>query len=601
MSQMIFVAHSGGDPNGAPVGVLDAVSEKTINIALHGTGEGGFTVNRHDAQAAWCGPGSYVRVYLNDTDGEPVFAFWLAEGGDTLLDQDEEGGEVEKRTGPGALAYLKEALVWPVAFAGGDGHIEADGWHWTTAQPARVLNRMLLEAQARGCLPDLTWDFDGATDSNGDPWPGDAADEFRLPFGNDLLQVATEILMTDLYLRMTHDLVLHAYGSTPGVDHSATIEFAKGTNIREAAERTILDEPLRSTMLVEGDNVDGEPVYRPVSDAGVLALLGRRKEGFFHYERTATNAVLDRVGQRRINELKALFDGPETIGVIDTVGQVALVDYLPGDIVALHIPDEAGLVHTPRTIAAVALVETEAGEYDPVLTFGIEEALGGAGGSGTEHTPPSPGAGTETPAALDRYALFKEDGSQAIGPSFVGDLFTSVPVSFTFGALSSVGQSEIERGVYYNIGWPYVDCGFVSGGAAAGRATREAWYRFAVDLTDDTLDHVRFDIAAMDSTSGRAVGSTLLCGIALADPTDKGQWTQVGTIDAAGPGTVYVPRSMLQDSGDGYCWFVLAPGWDIPLGMVLCADPGYPAFFEGTVGADPNDATRLVVATVVGA
>jgi hypothetical protein len=83
------------------LGTLTHASDKKIRVHFNGPGEGSFTINRHDSQAAWCAPGNYVRAYLNST-ANPVFGFFLEDGGDELVSPDEEGGEDLTRHGRGS-------------------------------------------------------------------------------------------------------------------------------------------------------------------------------------------------------------------------------------------------------------------------------------------------------------------------------------------------------------------------------------------------------------------------------------------------------------------------------------------------------------------
>jgi len=75
--------------------------------------------------------------------------------------------------------------------------------------------------------------------------------------------------------------------------------------------------------------------------------------------------VLERVGRRKLRRWRKRHQGAPTLGVIDTTGQHALVDYVAGDTVALTIPGWYDA--EPVRIAAITLQETETGEYDPIL------------------------------------------------------------------------------------------------------------------------------------------------------------------------------------------------------------------------------------------
>lgn len=443
MGTLIFVAHSGANPNGAALGTLTKAQNKKISLSAKGTGEGSFTINRNDAEAAWCAPGNYVRVYLDNTAGSPVFAFWLAVGGDSLLDgQAEEGGEVLSRAGAGALAYLAEATIWHTAISGGSAVVGTDGyWHWPSRHPAAIMVRLLEEAQARGALPGLTWTFTRTLDSNGNAWSQTAADEFKLPIGQDLLSALNHLMLADFYVRMDPNLTLHAWEQI-GVDRIGTIEFAEGVNIRDSADRRIQDNPLRSVALIQAARKDGSLRFREVTDATIQALIGRRREGFLRYEGTRTNAVLDRVGLRWLRSLREQFEGPTSLGVVERVNERALINYNVGDLVSVHIPGVFD--HKAVTISSLALVETDAGEYDPIVNFNDEQAIAGAGGgAGGGH-----GAVGANTASVDYLADLSSAGANMVRNSNfegTGDWVTGSLWSMPFASANAYAGSRTAR------------------------------------------------------------------------------------------------------------------------------------------------------------
>lgn len=201
--------------------------------------------------------------------------------------------------------------------------------------------------------------------------------------------------------------------------------------------------------------------------------------------------------------------------------------------------------------------------------------------------------------ALTRYQLFKEDGAGPFGPA--AGVWNTVAPDFDFGALGSGDESEIDRGVYANLSWPYTDCG-VSSGADVGRATSEAWYRFTVDLSSGVVIGVQVDVDAMLVATGKAIGAdTIVVGIHTgasssgAELTDKGQFTEVGRIGSDG-GSMFIPRSLLIDVADGCCWLVLAPGWEVPPDAMICvADDN---FLGGHAEAGTNSTTVVSMTTV---
>lgn len=203
---------------------------------------------------------------------------------------------------------------------------------------------------------------------------------------------------------------------------------------------------------------------------------------------------------------------------------------------------------------------------------------------------------------LSRYQLAEELGSGFFGPA--AGLWDQIPPAFAFSSLSSPVAGSVLKEPKQNVPWPYTDCG-VGSGAVAGLEIEEAWYRFQVDLSDQTIVGITFTIAALRSPTGFLVGAgTIVCGIHTgasssgAEVTAHGDYTEVGRIGDSG-GTVFVPRSLLIDDGSGYCWFVLAPGWEISDGLLICVGSPKPEGSGGTGASSGGDAPSIVSAVLV--
>lgn len=386
MSRLWFRAFDDNDPNGTPLGDLTDTSGKMIAVEYNGLGAGELLISRHSTtQAGWCKPDRYIKAYLSDpTVGspDPTFGWWVTQSSDDVLSSDEDGSEVYRRQGPGALYYLSEAIVWHETVFGGpavltDGAHPRDGefWYWNlNATPGGILVRMIEEAQARGCLPDLTYDFTRTLDSNGDPWQLDPVTDFRLPIGMDLLTVVGELQRLGLVVEMTPDLVLHAYDDIAAryTDLSSTITLEKGVDIASSAERQQYASGAKSTQLVKGTRGDdGELVFVPVDSASALSELGRRKEGYQDAGATTGFDALTAIGQDAIYRMLRRRAGPTGIGVVEQVGEVPLVDYVPGDFVNVDIPGVFNDV--AKQVTSITLQETDNGECDIVVGFDEDE------------------------------------------------------------------------------------------------------------------------------------------------------------------------------------------------------------------------------------
>jgi hypothetical protein len=366
MAVLVLQAFDGEDPAGSPLGTLTEAFDKRLTVEDDSNGSGSLSVSRHSSQFAWCAIGNYVLVWRDSTSGDLLGGFWLEAGGDVLVSPDEQGGEEVARSGRGPIATLREALVWHKALVSGlpDRAQRRKGrWHWEDVHPARPLVRLLEEAQERNCIPHVTWDFTRTLDSDGDPWSGEAVNAINVEIGATLLEVVELLRETGLHIEMSADFVLHAWDEQ-GNDRTAEVTLAAAVDVRDTVEREPQGSRIAKAALVEGDNEDDDLRYRYALDPDVE--LGRRVERFYRYPRTATPDLLLRVARRKLRKWSRMREGPLTIPVIEVANQVALVDYWPGDTVSIDI---TGYSLASDRIGSITLVETEAGEYDPVVQF----------------------------------------------------------------------------------------------------------------------------------------------------------------------------------------------------------------------------------------
>lgn len=94
--------------------------------------------------------------------------------------------------------------------------------------PGQILDIALTEAQDRGELAGVTWDFDAADDSDGTPW--DHLVDLQVDVGaTSILDLARKLIETSIDIRMTPSLVLQAFNrGALGTDRTATVELTRG-------------------------------------------------------------------------------------------------------------------------------------------------------------------------------------------------------------------------------------------------------------------------------------------------------------------------------------------------------------------------------------
>jgi hypothetical protein len=402
MRELYFDVWAGDDLIGTSIGELTDASAKTVTMVDNGMGSGSFVISRHSSQYAWVTPGPTTPEPLirwrrvaggpfDYDDARYKGAFFVEEGNDILVSQDEEGGEDATRSGRGIESMLSRAVIDYVAHYSDDivNHpydktALTDGqWHISeniphafvnAGTPGAVLRIFLRNAGAQVPEPivEVNHSFNINNDSNGDPWPdGDA--EWSFDVGTDLLTVLGILVNGGLYYRMTPDFMLDAWPTPRGTDLSASISLVQadktGKGIATSSEQAIHASPAKSRMLVKGQTTTGGRKYRWVADTGIESVLGVR-QGSLDYQATPTNAILDKAGSKELTALKTQHDGPPTLGVDEMAGQEAFIDYFPGDTVTVDIP---GVFDTDAVrIFSITLQETETGEADPILEFSGE-------------------------------------------------------------------------------------------------------------------------------------------------------------------------------------------------------------------------------------
>lgn len=125
-----------------------------------------FTMS--EAQAGKIGPRPIVAVETRNNAG-----VWAEARGGRMLALEDQGDDVDQAgivrySGTNLPAWLlsKNQLAWSSSAKDGERT-------WTNRSPGFTLNTFLVEAQARGWAPYLTWGFTASVDSAGVAWPSD--------------------------------------------------------------------------------------------------------------------------------------------------------------------------------------------------------------------------------------------------------------------------------------------------------------------------------------------------------------------------------------------------------------------------------------------
>ena len=303
-----------------------------------------------------------------------------------------------------------------------------------------VLVTLIDEAQARGAMPHLTYDFTADVDSHGEPWPD--VHDLSFHVGTNLLEVWRHLVTLGLEGGMTPELRLQAF-----VDASrhfeATVILRKGHHLAGEVVDTAHASGLRTRYLVEGAGGRVVEVTDPTPEA--VPGIGRR-EGYLSLATSDNPTTLQRAGEYAI-ESAAAEDQARSVrvehGLAADGHYEPWVDYREGDWIGLDADGSGGEAVAQRVVS-ITLAESEAGDYDPELELNSVEmdaylrlqrrldalsrqstasGSGGAGGSGTTASGRVASVATDTPGYLfDKLvtdasltkALVGDTGSQRV-------------------------------------------------------------------------------------------------------------------------------------------------------------------------------------------
>lgn len=225
---------------------------------------------------------------------------------------------------------------------------------FTAATPGAILATLIDAAQARGAIPNLTYDFTATVDSAGQPW--DDTGELTFHVGMSLLDVWRVLTALGMEGEMTPAFKLRAYVERSRHFESSVI-FRKAKHLRADVVRTTHGSGRRTRTLVEG--AGGRLVETADASAETDGRIGRH-EGYLAMTSSDDPTDLSAAGNATI-ELSTLearsLDLPVHHGASAAGDFEPWVDYREGDYIGL---DAAG-TGEPTTERVVGISVRQAG------------------------------------------------------------------------------------------------------------------------------------------------------------------------------------------------------------------------------------------------
>lgn len=291
-----------------------------LYFELNEPGSGELKIPLTSNSAALIESGMFADGYYR---GASRGGFFVDNIGRYEINSGENGGRWMSISGRGALALLEDAIVWDTDGSSTtrlfDGFTRAD-----------VLITLIVEAQARGALAALTYDFSATLDSDGNSWTD--ADSISVNVGVSLLDLLRQFAKTgiDFDINLSGgSFVLSAYKNGKGSDLSSTVYFRAGVNCQEVYDDE-RSESIKNALLVKYKGG-----FNSVKDDTSITA-NRRRESILNLEAAQTSSSATTYAAAKLEITK---DPRKSISVkiYDGVGPRVFIDYGLGDYITLDI------------------------------------------------------------------------------------------------------------------------------------------------------------------------------------------------------------------------------------------------------------------------
>lgn len=323
-------------PNGASQGPVPAPQSLQLGVPLNDTGALMLAYPPQGPRGELLGQPLELAVEVSNDGGltwaEPKGArfLYLRDGRDPVRD---DAYQVEAA---GYILRLSKALVPFTGLSAGGERV------FTNATPGKIMGDLMTEAQGRGALSGLSWDFTATLDSGGTPWPQQVSLNFQP--GTDLLAILNGLAEQGLVDYITNGRTVQVYVAEHvnglGVDRTTganPVSLRFGRDLTEAPFRRTW-EALADTAFILGDN--GSNLTRT---NGAATKPWGRQETFVTAAGVSDSGTLQVIGDA---SLKGLADprSEHTHGV-DFTAAVFLPfrDYYPGNWVYRAVDGAVGV------------------------------------------------------------------------------------------------------------------------------------------------------------------------------------------------------------------------------------------------------------------
>ena len=301
------------------LGILPA-SESHLYLVLNEPGAGELKIPLGSVLAGSVESGQFAQCSYRGAVRGGFFIENISKG---QADSAEGGGQWVSISGRGALSLLEDAIIW-------DDGTSASTRDFAGMTKAAILIALIDEAQARGALANLSYDFTAVLDSDGAAWTD--SETYKLNVGSSLLDMVRQFARTGIdfdILPGTGAFVLSAYKLGMGSDKSETVYFRTGVNCEEVTSDEHGDKIKNAQLIAYKGG------YISVSDAVSIAAR-RRREKLLDLKMAQTASSATTIGAAEVELSK---DPKKSISVkiYDGAGPRGFVDYDLGDYIMLDV------------------------------------------------------------------------------------------------------------------------------------------------------------------------------------------------------------------------------------------------------------------------
>lgn len=292
-----------------------------LYLEMNGAGSGEVKIPLESEAASVITSGMFIQ---NNYRGAERGGFFIENIKKTQVDAGENAGRWMSLSGRGALALLDQPIVW------NDDTTETTRI-FNGMTKAAILIQLLDEAQTRGALSALTWDFDATNDSDAVAW-GDS-EEYQITAGESILQIArnfADVGGFEFSISLSGGgFILSAYKNGIGTNKSTTVFFRAGTNCLEISA-DVRGDDLVNTYLVKYKNG-----FTVVKDDASISSYGRR-EKIINIEQAQTLDSATTYAAAKLAETKDPKTS-HTIRAYDGIAPLIFVDYTMGDTITYDV------------------------------------------------------------------------------------------------------------------------------------------------------------------------------------------------------------------------------------------------------------------------